>query len=105
MAFTLSRRKAGIRARNAGTTLAFVLATVGAEDAAAHAAEMEFRLLANFTLDADVFRDQPSGTFSTKLPPDDRYATYTVLSGMSPGGLLSAGTGDWDPTGLCGGED
>jgi hypothetical protein len=104
-ALTLCRRKASVLARSAGTTVAFVVATVGAEDAAAHAAEIEFKLLVNCTFDAALLRDQPSGTFTTNLPAGDRYATNTVLSGMSPGGLLSAGTGDWDPTGLAGGDD
>src|SRR5206468_7182570 len=45
-------------------------------------------------------RAQPSGTRTTKPPRFDRYGTNCVLSGMSPGGLLSAGTGDSTGTGL-----
>jgi hypothetical protein len=41
-----------------------------------------------------VVRDQPSGNEIVNPPAFERYGTNWLLSGMSPGGLLSAGTGD-----------
>src|SRR5205823_8128530 len=48
-----------------------------------------------------VRRDHPSGARISTWPAAERYATNCVLSGMSPGGLLSAGTGDSVDTGGC----
>jgi hypothetical protein len=48
-----------------------------------------------------VDRAQPSGTEILKPPTEEVYGTYAVLSGMSPGGLLSAATGDSVGTGDC----
>jgi hypothetical protein len=91
---TLCSWKAAVLALSWGTTVDLVPATVDAADACAHATVIEFRLLANSTLELRDRRDQPSGTLMVNWPVVDRYGTKTVVSGMSPGGLLSAGTGD-----------
>jgi hypothetical protein len=52
--------------------------------------------------DPCVERDQPSGTFTVKPPPDGDHATYAWVSGMSPGGADSwAGAGDDDEGGAA----
>src|SRR6266516_4692377 len=80
--------------RSSGTSLFFALLAVGADAASDQDAATVFSLSVNETLELFVVRDHPSGTFTSMRPPVDRYGTYWVLSGMSPGGLLSAGTGD-----------
>jgi len=67
--------------------------TVGAAFIVGQAIEMEFRLLVNVDDVAMSLRDHPSGTLSLRWPLAEAKGTYTVVSGMSPGGLLSAGTG------------
>jgi hypothetical protein len=84
-----------VDARSALTVVARAELTVGALAIGIHAVVMEFRLLVNVDLAGADFRDQPSGTFSWKCPAGEWYVTYTVVSGMSPGGLFSAGTGAW----------
>src|SRR5260221_2355500 len=87
----------------AGTVVLRAVITVGAAFIGCHPMEMEFRLLVNVTECAVCLRDHPSGTWSVTWPVAEANGTYTVVSGMSPGGLLSAGTGaceDAPATGL-----
>jgi hypothetical protein len=67
--------------------------TVGPVRMGRHVTAMAFRLLVKVDELAVSRRDQPSGTLSVKCPAAEVNGTYTVVSGMSPGGLLSAGTG------------
>src|SRR2546430_14306792 len=103
--FTLWSWKAGWLDRRAETSMLFAVATVGAEDIAVQPTVMELRALTKLTREGCVLRAHPSGTFTLKRPPEERNVTYTVLSGMSPGGLLSAGTGFCEGTGLFIGDD
>jgi hypothetical protein len=75
------------------------LCTVGAEDAGAQLTTMVLSLSVKVTESFEVVRDQPSGVEILKAPAFERYGTNAMLSGMSPGGLLSAGTGDSGGTG------
>jgi hypothetical protein len=61
--------------------------------------EIEFSFSVNETDPFVVVRAHPSGTDTEKPPLFEPYGTNAVLSGMSPGGLLSAGTGDSRGTG------
>src|SRR5262249_38103824 len=78
---------------------------VGAAFIAGHAIEMEFRLLVNVDDVAVSLRDHPSGTLSRMWPLAEAKDTYTVVSGMSPGGLLSAGTGACEEAAAAGVND
>src|SRR6058998_1421887 len=80
--------------RSSGTSFDFALLGLGAEVAANHETETVLSLSVNDTAELVVVRAHPSGTRTSKPPFAERYGTNCVLSGMSPGGLLSAGTGD-----------
>src|SRR6266567_2110371 len=101
---TLPSVKARSVRRSVGTWSFLTLETVGAEDAGDQITATVFSLSVNETLPLFVTRDHPSGTFTTNLPSAERYGTNCVLSGMSPGGLLSAGTGLSDGIGLSEGD-
>src|SRR5438874_8234710 len=92
---------AGTVRRNSGTSFDLALAAVGADDAPNHWTVIVLSLSVNETLDFVVVRDQPSGTFTVNPPFVERYGRNRVESGMSPGGLLSTGTGDSWGAGLC----
>jgi hypothetical protein len=63
-----------------------------------------FSLSVNETVDELEVLDHPSGTLTTKCPVAVEYETNCVLSGMSPGGLLSAGSAFSVGAGLSGGD-
>jgi hypothetical protein len=86
---------------SAGTSVDFAVATVGAAAARCRLTTTVLSLSVNVTDVLVVDRAQPSGTEILKPPVDEVYGTYTVLSGMSPGGLLSTATGDSVGTGDC----
>src|SRR5437867_5888547 len=69
------------------------LVTVGGAEAGSHEATIVLSLSVRVAEVFVVVRAQPSGT-EILNPPFVRYGTNCVLSGMSPGGLLSVGTGD-----------
>src|SRR5213592_4698462 len=100
----LLRANASTVRRSIGTSLALALVSVGAAEARAHVTWTVFSLSVKRTEPAAVRRDHPSGTRTVKCPPLERYATNCVLSGMSPGGLLSTGTGDCTGTAPCVGD-
>src|SRR5213594_2482422 len=95
---------AGTVRRSIGTSSALALLSVGAAETGAHVTWTVFSLSVKLTEPAAVRRDHPSGTRTVKCPPLERYATNCVLSGMSPGGLLSTGTGDCTGIALCVGD-
>src|SRR2546430_12891118 len=78
---------------SAGTWLLLTLEGAGAEEAVDHVTVTVFSLSLKDTALDRVVRDQPSGILTTKWPAEDRKGTNWVLSGMSPGGLLSTATG------------
>src|SRR5438093_12599914 len=90
---TLLSAKARSELSSIGTCVDFTLDTVGAAEAENQVTATVFSLSVNDTLSEVALRDHPSGTFTTKCPWAERYGTNCVLSGMSPGGLLSAATG------------
>jgi len=91
-------RKAMVAWLRLGTVVLRAVATVGADFIGAAAIVIEFRLLENVTPATVCWRAQPSGTLIKAWIAGARYATYTVASGMSPGGLCSAETGACDLT-------
>jgi hypothetical protein len=93
------RRNARVVERRTGTSLRRALATEGADDASDHVNSIELSLSVNLTDDACVVRAHPSGTDTMNAPAGERYGTNWVSSGMSPGGLLSVGTGASTGTG------
>ena len=86
--------------RSSGMSEDFAADVVGIDPALNQVTDTVFSLSVNSTFDVLERRDQPSGTRTTYPPFADRYGTKTVLSGMSPGGLLSGATGDSTGTGL-----
>src|SRR5438105_10521155 len=86
--------KAGTVRRSFGTSFDLALLVVGAAEALNQVAAIVLSLSVKDTLELVVLRDHPSGTFTMKCPIDEGYRTKWVVSGMSPGGLLSTGTGD-----------
>ena len=89
----LPRRNARSVDCRAGTWCERTLSTVGDDDAGVQVTATVFSLSVKATMADCVTRDQPSGTFTANEPFDDWNRTYCVVSGMSPGGLLSTGTG------------
>src|SRR5690348_17271917 len=87
------RRNARVDWLSAGTVALRAVLTVGAAFIGCHEMEMEFRALANMNEFGVCLRDHPSGTLTFTWPAVAVNGTYTVVSGMSPGGLLSAATG------------
>jgi hypothetical protein len=61
---------------------------------------MVFSLSVNVTELGFVVRDHPSGIEIVKPPRLDVKGTKAMLSGMSPGGLSSGGTGDSEGIGV-----
>src|SRR2546423_13842499 len=87
-----SRNARSLRCR-AGTSFDRAELAVGADDALNQDSETELSLSENVTLDPASRRAHPSGTLKRRCPLAAWNGTNTVLSGMSPGGLLSAETG------------
>jgi hypothetical protein len=79
---------------SAGTSLLFTLATVGADDACVQLTTTVLSLSVKVTEVAVVVRAHPSGVEIVKPPAFAVKGTKAALSGISPGGLLSTGTGD-----------
>jgi hypothetical protein len=96
---TLFSWKARVAALRAGTSVDLAVATVGAAVAGCQLTTTVLSLSVNVTEVFVVDRAQPSGTEILKPPAEEVYGTYAVLSGMSPGGLLSTATGDSVDTG------
>jgi hypothetical protein len=90
----LFSRNASCEDLSAGTSTVFAEAVVGAADAACQVTVIELSLSVNETDPLATLRAQPSGMETVNPPGDEWYGTNAVLSGMSPGGLLSGATGD-----------
>src|SRR3989442_1422060 len=91
---TLSRRNAGPVHCSRGGAGAFAATTVGAAVAEDQDTDMEKRSWVKETFEpGPILRAHPSGWITLKEAPFGAYVGYWMVSGISPGGLLSMGTG------------
>jgi hypothetical protein len=91
---TFFNRNARVDLRSCRTSFAVADATLGAAEDDVEESAIVFSLSVKLTVEPFCVRLHPSGTVIRIPAARSRNGTNTVLSGMSPGGLLSTGTGD-----------